>query len=91
MSSHYIQKKFPRVLHTPAKYEKNLPYDCEAIAKRKCGSGESSGVSNPYPYGCRDLAGQYIIGQGQIKAGFQISTHPPVRDRNAFGLKRLRP
>ena len=61
------------------------------VAKRKCGSGESSGVSNPYPYGCRDLAGQYIIGQGQIKAGFQISTHPPVRDRQkCFWVEKIK-
>ena len=26
-------------MHTAAKYEKNPPYGCEAIAKRKCGSG----------------------------------------------------
>ena len=30
--------------HTPAKYEKNPPYGCEAIGKRKCGSG---GVPSP--------------------------------------------
>ena len=39
MSSQHIQKNFPGVLHTPAKYEKNPPYGCEAIAKRKCGCG----------------------------------------------------
>ena len=44
MSSQHIQKYFPGLLHTPAKYEKNLPYGCEAIVKRKCGSG---GVDSP--------------------------------------------
>ena len=44
VSSQHIQKNFPGLLHTPAKYEKNLPYGCEAIAKRKCGS---SGVASP--------------------------------------------
>ena len=37
-------ENFPGLLHTPAKYEKNPPYGCEAIAKRKCGSG---GVASP--------------------------------------------
>ena len=40
----HIQKKFTELLHTPVKYEQNPPYGCEAIAKRKCGSG---GVSSP--------------------------------------------
>ena len=44
MSSQYIQKNFPGLLHTPAKYEKNPPNGCEAIAKRKC---ESDGVVSP--------------------------------------------
>ena len=44
MSSQHIQKNFPGLLYTAAKYEKNLPYDCEAITKRKCGSG---GVASP--------------------------------------------
>ena len=35
------------------------------------------------------MPGQYIVGQGQIKAGFKISADPT--DRNAFGLKTLRP
>ena len=41
MSSQHIQKNFPGLLllYTPAKYEKNLPYRCEAIVKRKCKSG----------------------------------------------------
>ena len=39
-----MPKNFPGLLHTSAKYEKNLPYGCEAIAKRKCGSG---GVASP--------------------------------------------
>ena len=43
MSSQHIQKNFPGILHTPAKYEKNLPYGCAAMAKRKCGS---SGVAS---------------------------------------------
>ena len=47
MSSQPIQKNFPGRLHTPAKYEKNPPYDCEAIAKRKCGSGGPGGVVSP--------------------------------------------
>ena len=34
-----IKKNFPGLLHTPAKYEKNPPYGCKAIAKTKCGSG----------------------------------------------------
>ena len=34
MSSQHIQKYLPGLLHTPAKYEKNLPYGCKAIAKR---------------------------------------------------------
>ena len=36
MSTQIIQKNFPGLLHTPATYEKNPPYGCEAIAKRKC-------------------------------------------------------
>ena len=36
-------EKFPRLLHTHAKYEKNPPYGCVAIAKKKCGSGRSGG------------------------------------------------
>ena len=35
----HIQKNFPGLLHTPAKYEKNPPYGCESIVKRKCGYG----------------------------------------------------
>ena len=34
---------FPRLLHTPTKYEENQPYGCEAIAKRKSGYRESGG------------------------------------------------
>ena len=44
MSSQHIQKNFPGLLHTPAKYEKNPHYGCEAIAKRKC---RSRGVASP--------------------------------------------
>ena len=44
MSLQGIQKNFPGLLHTPAKYDKNPPYGCEAIAKRKCGS---NGVASP--------------------------------------------
>ena len=44
MSLQHIQKNFPGLLHTPAKYEKNPPYGCEAITKRKCGS---RGVASP--------------------------------------------
>ena len=46
-------ENIPGLLHTPAKYEKNPPYGCEAIAKRKCRSGRSgkssraSGVASP--------------------------------------------
>ena len=45
-----------------------------------CKSKYNNQLSNPYPYGCQDMPGQYIIGQGQIKAGFEISTDPPVRN-----------
>ena len=41
MSFQHIQKNFPGLLHTPATYEKYLPYGCEAIVKRKWGSGGS--------------------------------------------------
>ena len=44
MSSHHIQKNFSGLLHTPATYEKNPPYGCEAIVKRKCGF---DGVASP--------------------------------------------
>ena len=38
------------------------------------------------------MPGEYIIGQGQIKAGSNlVSIHKSATDRNAFGLKRLRP
>ena len=38
------------------------------------------------------MPGQYIIDQGQSKAGFEISAiHQSATDRNAFELKRLRP
>ena len=48
--------------------------------------------SNPYPYGCRDIPGQYIISQGQIKAGFELALiHQSTTSRNAFRLKRLTP
>ena len=43
----HIQKNFPGLLHTPAKYEKNPPYGCEAIVKRKCRSGSSGGSASP--------------------------------------------
>ena len=38
---------FPGLPYTPAKYEKNLPYGCEAIVKRKCRASGSSGVASP--------------------------------------------
>ena len=41
MSSQHIQKNFPGLLHTPAKYEKNPPYGCEAIAKKNANPAES--------------------------------------------------
>ena len=56
MSSQHIQKNFPGLLHTPAKYEKNPPYGWKAIAKRKCGSG---GVASPI-YKQASLAGRLI-------------------------------
>ena len=47
MSLQHIQKNFPGILHTPAKYEKNPPYGCEAIVKRKCRSSGSGRVASP--------------------------------------------
>ena len=45
--------------------------------------------SNPYPYCCRDMPGQYII--GQIKAGFKISVDPPVRNRQkCFRVEKIK-
>ena len=35
MSLQHIQKNFPGLLHTLAKYEKNLPYGCEAYCEKK--------------------------------------------------------
>ena len=60
MSLQHIQKNFPGLLHTPAKYEKNPPYGCKAIAKRKCGSGSSGGVASPI-YKQVSLVGYLII------------------------------
>ena len=38
------------------------------------------------------MPGQYIIGQGQIKAGFKISADPPVHNQQkCFRVERLRP
>ena len=44
-------------MHTPAIYEKNLPYGCEAIVKRKCGSGR---VTSPI-YKQASLVGHLMI------------------------------
>ena len=49
MSSQHIQKNFPGLLHTTAKYEKNLPYGWEAIAKRKWGSVSRFSHTNKRP------------------------------------------
>ena len=57
MSLQHIKKNFQRLLHTPAKCEKNPPYGCEALTKRKCGSG---GVTSPI-YKQVSLAGCLIM------------------------------
>ena len=37
------------------------------------------------------MPGQYIIGQGQIKAGFEISANPPVRIRQkCFRVEKIK-
>ena len=36
------------------------------------------------------MPGQYIIGQGHIKAGFKISADPPVRNRQkCFPVEKM--
>ena len=65
MSLQHIQKNIPGLLHTPAKYEKNPPYGCEAIVERKCGSGESGGVASPI-YKQASLAGLLIKQYGDL-------------------------
>ena len=57
--THNPPKNFPGLLHTPAKYEKNPPSACEAIAKKKCRSSESGGVASPV-YKQVSLAGRLI-------------------------------
>ena len=39
MSLQHIQKKSPRLLPKPAKFEKNLPNGYRVIRKTKCGAG----------------------------------------------------
>ena len=47
--------------------------------------------SNSYPYCCRDMPGQDIKGQSQIKAGFEISTDPPVCNRQkCFWVEKIK-
>ena len=37
------------------------------------------------------MPGQYIIDQGQIKAGFKISANPPVRNRQkCFQVEKMK-
>ena len=45
--------------------------------------------SNPYSYGCRDMSGQYII--GQIKAGFELSADPSnCNQQKCYWVKKIK-
>ena len=45
MSLQHIQKKSPRLLPKPAKFEKNPPNGYRVIRKTKCGAGGAAGAS----------------------------------------------
>ena len=58
MSLQYIQKNSPGLLHTPAKFEKNLPTITKVIRKTKRGA-----VGDRFPpiYKQTSLAGRLIL------------------------------
>ena len=74
-------KFFPGLLHTPTKYEENPPYGCEAIAKRKCGSG---GVASPI-YKQASLVGRLKIAITHLWHAIEPQTicHLIVKDKVA--------
>ena len=50
MSLQYIQKHSPRLLHTPAKFEKNPPSGARVMRKIKCEAGRAAGAGGArYP------------------------------------------
>ena len=65
MSLQHIQKNSPGLLHTPAKFEKNLPNGHRVMRKRKHGAHRAGGARYP-PIYKQAYMGRLINNKGDI-------------------------